>query len=171
MINTKYIIILGLFILSFNACAKRKNMVKIGQKAPDFCLQDENGTWRNFSEFADKKVVLYFYPKDETPGCTKEACGFRDYYKEYEKHHIIIIGINYDSWQSHKKFKEHHKLPFMLLSDPDANIAQAYGAYQGIMQYFFPKRITFLIDHGVIKHIINDVDVATHAQEIIKLFE
>ncbi len=146
-------------------------MVKIGQQAPDFKLNDETGIARSLSEFKGKKIVIYFYPKDNTPGCTKEACGLRDAYQMYNSNNIVILGINYDSPESHKQFKEEHKLPFVLLSDSDREVARSYGAYQGIINMLFPQRMTFLIDEqGKVIHIFENVDISTHAQDILKAF-
>lgn len=144
----------------------------IGSKAPQFTLYDENKKQRSLSDFLGKKVVLYFYPKDDTPGCTKEACSFRDSAQEYIEHNIIVLGISYDSPESHKKFKEKYHLPFILLSDTDRNVAQAYGAYKHFWHYFAPKRITFLIDEkGVIINVLKDIDVSTHAQDILQHYQ
>ena len=144
----------------------------IGQKAPNFTLPDENNRSRSLSDYAGKKIVLYFYPKDYTPGCTKEACALRDAYKDYQERNIIILGVSYDSPQSHKKFKAKHKLPFTLLSDTSKSAAKKYGAYSGMFAYFAPARKTFLIDeNGIIIKIFNNVDVATHAQEILTAFD
>jgi peroxiredoxin Q/BCP len=143
----------------------------IGSIAPDFNLQDELGNWRTLSEFKGKKVVLYFYPKDDTPGCTKEACSFRDSASEYAKHSIIIIGINYDDTASHKAFKEKYHLPFILLSDSTRTVAKAYRAASVLFGYFVPKRLTYLINEdGTILKVFKKVDVASHAEDILEAF-
>jgi thioredoxin-dependent peroxiredoxin len=177
MINIKLLFCTFLCILP--ACSyinnpqqKKVHMVTIGQKAPDFILPDENNNLRSLSDYYGKKVVLYFYPKDSTPGCTKEACAFRDAYQEYRDNNIIIIGISYDSPESHKEFKVKYHLPFTLLSDHKREVAKKYGAYNNIFNYFAPDRKTFLIDeHGTIINIFNNVDVAIHAQEILPYFK
>lgn len=142
----------------------------VGDKAPDIKLQDDQGNWRTLSEFGDKRIVLYFYPKDYTPGCTKEACSLRDFSEIYKKNNIIVIGVSYDSPESHKAFKEKYKLPFILLSDPDKSVSKKYGAHTGILTYFAPKRITYLIENGRIKHIFKKVNIDTQAQEIVNIF-
>lgn len=145
--------------------------ILIGQKAPDFSLQDQDGVWHTLHEFSGKKVVLYFYPKDNTPGCTQQACGLRDAYGIYKEHNITILGINYDSVQSHKNFKEKHALPFILLTDSTHEVAKAYGAYQTIVNLLFPARLTVLInEEGYIISVLKNIDVATHAHNVLKLF-
>lgn len=145
--------------------------IKIGKPAPAFSLPDETGKIRSLSEFKGKKIVIYFYPKDNTPGCTTEACNFRDASSEYAKEGIVVLGISYDSPESHKKFKEKHNLPFILLSDSDRKVAEQYGAYKNITHYLFPRRITILVDEqrNVIK-ILEKVNVTTHASDILKAF-
>jgi len=142
--------------------------LKIGDKAPDFKLKDDSGQSRTLAEFYGKKVVLYFYPKDDTPGCTKEACSFRDNYNAFEENGIVVLGISYDSPESHKNFKQKYNLPFILLSDETKKVAKAYGAYGGLTKVFFPKRITFLInEEGIICHIFEKVTVTEHAGEVL----
>ena len=146
---------------------------KVGDKAPSFALLDENGQIRTLNEFKGKCLVLYFYPKDETPGCTKQACSLRDGYAELAKEDIVILGVSFDSVASHKKFKKNHKLPFSLLSDKDKSVAIAYGACKKIIFFYlpFPSRKTFLInEQQIIVKIIDHVDVKNHASEIIKAF-
>jgi len=163
-------IILHVFIYPGMAGAT-KTLLKVGDPAPDFELKDDTGTLRSLKEFRGKKVVVYFYPKDDTPGCTKEACNFRDNYDLYEENHIVVIGINYDSPESHRKFKEKYNLPFILLTDADKQVAKAYGAYGGVMKFFVPRRMTFLIDEqGKIVHIFEKVDVTNHARDVLKAF-
>lgn len=146
--------------------------VKIGSQAPAFSLQDENGNWISLSDFKGKKVVLYFYPKDFTPGCTAEACSFRDAAKQYNERGIVVLGVSYDTPASHRKFKDKYQLPFQLLSDINKEVAKMYGAYQGLLKLLVPARKTFLIDeNGIIIHIFDNVDVEEHASAIIKIFE
>lgn len=167
-----YLLIIGCAIAPSGCNAKK---LVIGDKAPDFTLKDDLGKNRSLSEFLGKKVVLYFYPKDNTPGCTKEACSLANGYNTFEKNNIAVLGISYDSVSSHQKFKAKYKLPFILLSDADKKVAKLYGA-AGTWLFFFSapiaSRITFLIDEkGIIKAIINDVDVSHHANEVLKYFE
>lgn len=148
--------------------------ITIGQKAPDFTAKDDQGNERSLHEFRGHKVVLYFYPKDDTPGCTKEACSLRNDYETFKQHNIIVLGVSYDSVESHAKFKAKYNLPFILLSDTSKKIAHLYGAASKWLFFFpapIPSRITFLIDEqGIIKNIINKVDVTHHAEEVLKLF-
>lgn len=168
------IIILSLLVVSFFILISRKKYFPLepGIKAPEFNLQDENGARRSLQEFKGKNIVLYFYPKDNTPGCTKQACSFRDAYDQYKNNDIAIIGINYDSIERHKQFKEKNHLPFILLSDPKKEISKLYGAYQGLLETFFPKRISYLIDkNGFILKRIDHVDIENDAHKIITYFK
>ncbi len=135
-----------------------------GTPAPEFSLQDHTGTMRTLSEFKGSYVVLYFYPKDDTPGCTKEACMIRDVYNDFETNGVIVLGVSKDSPESHVKFKEKYQLPFILLSDMDKSVIDTYGA-DGIL---FNKRITYVIDpNGIIAKIYPNVDPAGHAMELL----
>jgi thioredoxin-dependent peroxiredoxin len=147
-------------------------MLQEGSKAPAFTLTDDSGASVSLSQFAGKKVVVYFYPKDDTPGCTTEACGFRDNYDAILAKGAVVIGISADSEQSHAKFKSKYELPFYLLADPEKTTIQAFGAwgekkmygkaYDGIL------RATFVIDEkGVITKVFPNVKPADHAQEVI----
>lgn len=147
-------------------------MIKIGDKAPDFKGTDQNGNEIKLSDFKGKKLVLYFYPKDNTPGCTAEACDLRDNYHRFEAMGYKIVGVSKDNEKSHKSFIEKFSLPFPLISDKDAVILKAYEAwgrkkfmgkeYDGII------RKTFVIDQdGVILDIIEKVDTKAHSKQII----
>ena len=105
-------------------------MLEKGMKAPDFALSDKDGNIVRLSDFAGKKVVLYFYPKDNTPGCTRQACAFAAAYDEFARKNAVVIGVSRDGAQSHAKFAEKYNLPFILLSDPDHAVTEAYGAWQ-----------------------------------------
>lgn len=145
--------------------------LKVGDSAPGFQLKDETGKMRTLAEFRGKKVVLYFYPKDNTPGCTKEACSFRDGYSILQEAGIVILGISFDSPESHRKFKDKYKLPFVLLSDEKKEVAKAYGASGGILGSLMAKRYTYLIDeNGKIVYIFKKVDVNNHADEVLQAF-
>ena len=142
--------------------------LNIGDQAPDFSLPDENGQVQKLSQYRRQNVVVYFYPKDDTPGCTKEACGIRDLYSQFKANKIIVLGISYDDADSHKKFKFKHSLPFHLLTDGDKSVSKLYGA--GGM--FFPSRKTYLIDEdGILLKIYDRVNVLNHAEEILRYFE
>ncbi len=152
-------------------------MLKENEKAPDFSLKgiDEEGREKEFSlsEFRGKKVIIYFYPKDNTPGCTQEACDFRDNIERIKKKGAIVLGISPDSINSHKKFKEKYKLSFPLLSDPDKEVAQKYGAYGERKMYGKTVkgiiRSTFIIDEkGKIINAFYNVKVEGHVEEVLK---
>jgi peroxiredoxin Q/BCP len=151
-------------------------MVKEGSKAPPFRLKDDNGNMVSLSDFTGKKVVLYFYPKDDTPGCTKEACSFRDAYDDILEKGAVVVGISADSEQSHGKFKKKYGLPFHLMSDPDKNVIKAYEAwgekkmygktYDGII------RSTFIIDeNGIILKVFPKVSPEEHAKEVMEYLQ
>ncbi len=143
----------------------------IGQTAPDFELSDETGRTHRLSDYRGQKVVLYFYPMDNTPFCTREACNLRDNFEILEKANIKIFGISYDSQASHRKFKQAHSLPFPLLSDADKQVARLYGASGGLFQAWLPRRISFLIDEeGRLFKIIENVKVNAHADQIMAAF-
>lgn len=146
-------------------------MLKIGQKAPIFSLPDQNGKVHSLEDYKGKKVLLYFYPKDDTPGCTTEACNFRDGYDEFMKMGLVILGVSADAIKSHKKFAEKFKLPFPLLSDEDKKVCEAYGVWQ--MKKFMGReymgivRSSFLInEEGTIAKIYEEVKPKEHAEEV-----
>ena len=150
-------------------------MLKEGTVAPDFTVKDENGETVRLKDLRGQKVVLYFYPKDDTPGCTKEACAFRDAFADYKKRNIKVLGVSLDSEASHKKFASKYKLPFTLLADTDHAISDAYGVYgqKKFMgrSYMGVKRMTFLIDEkGKIKKVFEKVKPEDHAQEVLDAF-
>jgi len=139
-------------------------MLEKNQKAPTFTLLDANSEEYSLSDFAGKYTLLYFYPKDDTPGCTKEACIIRDMYNEFEKRDVYVVGISSDSPESHKKFAEKYELPFILLSDPDKKVITAYDA----KNMFMPKRVSYLLNpNGEIVRVYPDVDPANHAKQIL----
>ena len=151
-------------------------MLEVGMKAPDFTLQNQNGESVSLSDFLGKRVVLYFYPKDHTPGCTRQACAFAGTYAEFEKRGVVVIGVSRDSVSSHAKFAEKNNLPFVLLSDPDRQAIEAYGVWQekkmcgkvsmGVV------RTTYLIGaDGVIEAIMPKVKPDTNAAEILEMLE
>lgn len=138
--------------------------LSVNDKAPDFQLMDQDKKIRTLAEFKGSYIVLYFYPKDDTPGCTKEACMIRDSYNEFEDNGIVVLGVSKDSPESHVKFREKYELPFILLSDMDKSVISTYGA-DGIL---FNKRITYVIDpEGNIVKIYPNVDPASHAIQLI----
>lgn len=147
--------------------------LNIGDKAPDFSAKDQNGKTVSLKDFKGKKVVLYFYPKDFTPGCTTEACNLRDNYTDLKDAGMEVIGVSPDDEESHKKFVEKHELPFILLADPDKKIIDKYGVW-GEKNMYGKKsmgifRTTFLIDEkGVIYKIFKKPKTAVHSEEILK---
>jgi thioredoxin-dependent peroxiredoxin len=138
--------------------------VTVGQPPPDFTATDQDGKSVHLADLKGHPVVVYFYPKDETPGCTKEACSFRDAWVDLQKKGVVIVGISTDSAASHKAFASNHQLPFTLVSDPDGVIAAKYGVP---VTLGFTKRQSFVIGaDGNVKKIYRSVDVSKHAQEI-----
>ena len=151
-------------------------MLEVGMKAPDFSLLDKDGNTVRLSDFQGKKVVLYFYPKDNTPGCTKEACSLRDWNSEIIKRGVTVMGVSKDSIQSHNKFREKHGLNFILLSDPEKTVDMAYDAWGEKKLYgkisLGTIKKTFLIDeNGNIEKIWNKVAVATHGEDVVKYLD
>jgi len=147
-------------------------MVKVGEKAPDFKLEDDEGKEVSLKEFKGKTVVLYFYPKDDTPGCTKEACGFRDESKAVSNQNAVVLGVSADSVESHSKFKQKYGLPFRLLSDSDKETLLAYGVWKEKSlygkKYMGIERTTFIIDkEGKIAKIFPKVNVEGHVAEVL----
>jgi len=144
-----------------------------GTEAPSFELLDGQGNLHKLSDYAGQTIVIYFYPKDDTPGCTKEACSFRDNYKAYKDAGIEILGISPDEVKSHKKFSEKYELPFILLSDPEHQICEAYGVW-GLKKSFGREyegiyRTTFIVGpKGNIKHVFEKVKPADHSQEVLQ---
>ncbi len=149
-------------------------MLEAGQKAPDFTLKDKDGKDVSLSDFRGKKVVLYFYPRDNTPGCTRQACAFSGLYSEFQKRGIEVIGVSKDSTASHTKFAEKHNLSFVLLSDPELTAIQAYGVWQEKKLYgkvsMGVVRTTFIIDeNGIIEKVMPKVKPDTNAAEILEM--
>ncbi len=148
-------------------------MIQPGMKAPEFTLNDQNGSEVRLSDFLGKKVVLYFYPKDNTPGCTRQACAFAGSYEAFKAQNVAVIGVSKDSVASHVKFAQKYELPFTLLSDPELQAIQAYGVWQekkmcgktsmGVV------RTTFIIDEqGMIEKVMPKVKPDTNAAEILE---
>ena len=148
-------------------------MLKVGNIAPDFVLCDKDGKEVRLSDFRGKKIVLYFYPKDNTPGCTRQACAFAGAYAGFKEKNVEVIGISKDSVMSHAKFAEKYSLPFTLLSDPELIAIKAYGVWQEKKLYgkvsFGVVRTTFIIDeNGVIERVMEKVKPDTNAAEILE---
>jgi peroxiredoxin Q/BCP len=150
-------------------------MLKEGTTAPAFKTTDQNGEPVSLKDLRGQKVVLYFYPKDDTPGCTKEACSFRDAFSKFKKKNIVVLGVSPDKEASHKKFVTKYQLPFTLLADTDRSIAEAYGVWgeKKFMgrTYMGVHRTTFLIDEkGKIRKIFEKVKPEDHASEVLEAF-
>ena len=150
--------------------------ISSGVSAPEFELLDDTNTMRRLSDFKGQPVILYFYPADDTPGCTKEACGFREDYSAYQKAGVTILGVSPDSVKSHVKFKEKYQLPFPLLADEDHRVCDAYGVwglkklmgreYEGVL------RTTFLIDaRGKVRRVFENVRPAEHSAEVLEALQ
>lgn len=151
-------------------------MLSEGQKAPNFKLRNQNGELIALESFKGQEVILYFYPKDDTSGCTKEACNFRDEFPKFKNNKAIILGISPDSVESHKKFSKKYNLPFNLLNDETKSVLEKYGVWQEKnmygKKYFGVVRTTFIIDkHGIIKKIFSKVKVEGHAEEVLQALE
>jgi peroxiredoxin Q/BCP len=153
----------------FDFLSGGKSAVAAGQPAPDFELPDAEGKRIRLADFKGKKaVVLYFYPKDDTPGCTAEACSFRDSYEDFQDAGAEVIGVSSDSTASHEKFAKRHKLPFTLLSDAKGEVRRKYGVPTTLG--LLPGRVTFVIDRkGIVRHVFNSQLQATrHVQEALE---
>ena len=147
-------------------------MIEAGMKAPDFTLKDRGGNEVSLSSFLGKKVIIYFYPKDNTPGCTRQACAFAGAYDEFKKIDAEVIGISKDSAASHEKFAAKYSLPFILLSDPELEVIKAYGVWQEKKLYgklsMGVVRSTFIIDeNGIVEKVMPKVKPDTNAEEIL----
>ncbi|MBK8945648.1 MAG: thioredoxin-dependent thiol peroxidase [Ignavibacteriae bacterium] len=146
-------------------------MVEIGKKAPSISLEDSFGNKRTLKEFLGKNVILYFYPKDNTPGCTTEACDFRDSFSEYKNLDAVVIGVSPDSVKSHKKFADEFNLPFILLSDEEKEVIEKYDVWKEKSmygkKYMGVERTTFLIDgKGIVRKIYEKVKVPGHVEQV-----
>lgn len=147
-------------------------MLEVGTKAPDFTLLDKDGKTVSLADFTGKRVVLYFYPRDNTPGCTRQACAFAQNFEDFRRQDIVVIGINKDSVASHLKFAQKYDLPFILLSDPELQAIQAYGVWQEKKLYgkvsMGVVRSTYIIDpQGLIEKVMPKVKPDTNAAEIL----
>lgn len=151
-------------------------MLEVGTKAPDFTLSDQNGNTVSLSDFAGKRVVLYFYPRDNTPGCTRQACAFAQNFEGFRNKDVVVIGVSKDSVASHLKFAQKYDLPFILLSDPELKAIQAYGVWQEKKLYgkvsMGVVRATYIIDEGgMIEKVYPKVKPDTNAGEILEYLD
>ena len=151
--------------------------IREGKPAPDFTLPDADGKPVSLSDFAGRNVILYFYPKDDTPGCTKEACGFRDGWKEIRKLHAVVLGVSADDAESHRRFAKKYKLPFTLLSDPDRKVMAKYGAYGDKMMYgkktkgVIRSTVWIGVDGTVKKHWAKVPNAETHPAKVLETLQ
>ena len=167
----KIFILIGIAIVFYflRANVMAAPILKIGDDAPAFTLPDSQGNQVNLNDFKGKWLVLYFYPKDDTPGCTTEACHFRDDFKLLESLGAKVVGVSIDDSFSHKKFAEKYNLPFPLLSDSSGEVASRYGALNNFLVIKLAKRYTYLINpQGKIAKIYLSIDTSKHSQEIIE---
>ena len=160
-------------MLYLNQKEKENIMLETGIKAPDFTLPDQNGKMHTLSEYRGQKVILYFYPKDMTSGCTKQACGFADLYPQFREKDAVILGVSKDSIASHKKFEEKYGLPFTLLSDSETKTIQAYDIWKEKTlygkKYMGVVRTTYLIDeNGMIVKALGNVKAAENPGDMLK---
>ncbi|ACF13788.1 alkyl hydroperoxide reductase/ Thiol specific antioxidant/ Mal allergen [Chloroherpeton thalassium ATCC 35110] len=162
--------LLSVWIFFLVGCGSGKEGLEIGDKAPDFSLPSDDGQLISLSEYKNHQiVVLYFYPKDNTPGCITEACSFRDRVEEYKAAGVAVIGVSTDDAESHKDFRETHKLNFTLISDTKKKTTEAYGALTSLG---FARRMTFVIDKsGIIRKIYPDVTPSGHASEVLEFIK
>jgi peroxiredoxin Q/BCP len=167
-------LLLGVVLVSAAGCiAKRPDggggLLPLGSAAPDFAAKDATGKVVHFSDFGGSPRVVYFYPKDETPGCTKEACAFRDTYDKFRAKGVVVFGVSRDTEKSHDEFRAAHTLPFPLAADPDGAVQKAYGVpSMGTMP--LASRVSFLVDRdGKVQHVFEKVDPVVHADEVLDL--
>ncbi len=164
-------LLIALFIASFTvlqSCGGNAENLSVGNPAPDFTLQDSDGNSYSLSSYKEKNpVIIYFYPKAGTPGCTKQACGIRDSFSKFKENDIVVLGISVDSKESIKEFIKDNNLNFPLLSDENKEVSKAYGVLNNIG---VDSRITFIVNkQGNIANILRDVDVETHANDVFNL--
>jgi len=154
-----------LLLLGFSSSAVA---LESGQAAPDFKLQDQNGDWHTLEDYRGQWIALYFYPKDDTPGCTKEACAFRDNIFAFDEIGAVVLGISLDDVESHKEFAEKYSLPFSLLADTEKQAANDYGVYTKMVGFEMAKRQSFIIDPdgNIAKH-YEKVSPETHSEEVL----
>ncbi len=150
-------------------------MLQAGTKAPEFSLPDQSGTDRSLSDFAGRRIILYFYSKDMTSGCTKQACGFAELYPHFLEKEAVVIGISKDSVASHRKFADKYGLPFVLLSDPELHVIQAYDVWKEKINYGKPTmgviRTTYLIENGIIMKAFGKVKAADNPAQMLQALE
>jgi len=167
MLKASFRALTALFVfLGFTAASQAD--IEIGEAAPGFRLQDQNGEWHTLDQYAGSWVALYFYPKDDTPGCTKEACAFRDNIFAFEEIGATILGVSLDDVESHAAFAEKYSLPFSLLADTDGEAATNYGVLKKLVGMSFARRESFLIDpSGRVQKHYKTVNAEQHSEEVL----
>ena len=159
---------IAMFVLGLFSFGQAMAELKVGETAPDFHLMDQNGLSHSLAQYRGQWLVLYFYPKNDTPGCTKEACEFRDDYIQLSDMGVVVLGVSTDDIESHQAFAEKYSLPFPLLSDVDGEVAKHFGSLFQLGPVKFARRHSFIIDpEGRIAHIYRDVSPKTHSDEVI----
>ena len=159
-------------ILGASIVTAEQSKIKVGEPAPDFTLQDQRGQQQTLSKMKGKWLVLYFYPKDETPGCVAEACSFRDNIVAIKAKNTAVWGVSVDNNESHADFSENHQLPFTLLADPAGKVAKQYGSLMNLLLFKIAKRHSFIIDpSGKIAKIYRNVNPKAHVAEILSDLE
>jgi peroxiredoxin Q/BCP len=170
--DMKWLILVGLLgalVLAASRMAQADEVPKVGEAAPDFNLPDQHGHMHTLKEYAGKWLVLYFYPKDDTPGCTQEACAFRDDLHQLTDLGAQVVGISVDDSDSHAEFAQKYHLPFPLLADKSTKVAQRYGVLMNLLLLKMARRYTFLIDpQGRINKVYDKVETSRHSREIIE---
>ncbi len=165
---THFVKIILILIFSLGALSVSANTINIGDIAPDFTLNDQKGQSQTLSKMHGKWIVLYFYPKDETPGCVAEACSFRDNIVAIKAKNTSVWGVSVDNNESHEKFAKNHQLPFTLLADPGGLVANIYGSLRNLILFKIAKRHSFIIDpQGKIARIYRNVNPQSHVAEIL----
>jgi len=161
-------LLLVLLSMAFSSHVLAEDPIMEGSEAPSFNLQDQNGVSHTLDEYRGQWLAIYFYPKDDTPGCTTEACNFRDNIYAFKAIDAAVVGISVDDVASHKEFSEKYKLPFTILADPDGNTAKAYGVLKDYKLMKLASRQSFLVDpEGIIAKHYSDVDPDTHTEEVL----
>lgn len=163
-----YTAVLLIAILGYRSYSQKANTVQIGDRAPDFNLIDNTGTPHKLADYAGKYLIIYFYPRNDTPVCTAEACQFRDHMPQLQAQNAAIVGISIDNSESNHRFSQKNKLPFPLLADTDGEVAKAYNSRLNLFITKVAKRRTFLINPmGNIEKIYTNIDVSNHSQQIL----
>jgi len=165
------IVIIGILLLNFKMKNRTMEKIKIGDKVPSFKLKDQNGNLYTVNKAIKKPIVIYFYPKDDTPGCVKEACKFRDDFEKFNDIGAIVIGISSDSVESHKKFEEKYNLPFTLLADINNEVRKLFGVSKSMI--FLPGRVTYVVDkNGIVQYVFNSqFNAEKHIENSLKILK